>query len=463
MFWETVPYEIKKVMETLNSAGHHAYLVGGCVRDYLMGNRPHDYDVCSDAQPYEVHRACYDGFDVLNTGVAFGTVTVMSGDTPVEVTTFRSENGYTDGRHPDNVEYVKNIETDLARRDFTINAMAYDSHEFVDPFGGMRDLSNGVIRAVGDPDARFKEDGLRILRAIRFAVKYGFMIEDKTFEAMIRNKECLQNCSKERITAEFKKIFETDKPVTEVFMKAHEIIFEIVPELVPCYKFDQNNKYHKHDVYEHMLAVTDACPAGSSFEIKMAALLHDIGKPASCTTDEQGQSHFYGHPEESAKIAKEVLSKDFRVSNAEYDRIIGLVENHDMYLSPTEKSVKRALNKFGEDFLRDFFVLKQADIDDHIFPTGRTGAGAWGDISRQIELFHELLEKQACFTIKDLAVNGSDVMETLHLKPGKEVGEVLNHLLQEVIDGNLENDRFVLLEAVTKELQSNSLEEEIDR
>lgn len=449
-----------------------AYLVGGCVRDMYMNKIPHDYDICTSVTPNEIIALMeLNGYKTSDRSIKYGTVIVTGHDKEeYEVTTFRSESNYSDSRHPSEVKFETDIVKDLERRDFTINAIAYNPYtkEIADPFNGADDIKNKVIKAVGNPYERFNEDALRILRAMRFAIKYDFEIEKETQEAMISCAPKLNSISKERITEEFKKIFETGKPITDIFIKNAEIIKTIIPEIEECIGFNQNNKYHKHNVFEHNLAVTDLCKS-NKFEIKMAALLHDIGKPQSYTVDEEGNGHFYGHPKVSRDIATEVLAKDFCVTTKEKERILDLVEFHDMEFEATENAVKRKLNKFGEDFLRDWIVIKTADRDDHIFPCGKENAKWYPKTELIEETLNEVIEKNNCFSIKDLAVNGNDLMQELGLKPGKDIGIMLDNLLDDVIENEVENDRESLLKKaedylIYPEIEENEIEEpdEID-
>lgn len=441
-----VPKDVMCLTRKLKEQGYTAYCVGGCVRDSLMGVKPHDWDLTTNATPMQVIQVLAKNYISFHSvGIEFGTVTALLNGEEYEITTYRLESNYEDGRHPSDVLWAKTIEEDLSRRDFSINAIAYDcdSDELIDPYGGIADIENKVLVTVGSSIDRFNEDALRILRAIRFAIKYNLSVSPATDVAIHEKHKGLFQVSKERITEEFRKILTCGQPVFDIFMKYYDVIFFIIPELKQCYKFDQNNKYHTHNVYEHILNVVDACKT-TKFEIKMAALLHDIGKPICYSEDENGFGHFYGHPEVSCKIAKTLLSSDFRVTNVEEDLILKLVEHHDMPLVETRKSIRRAMNKFGVDFLNDFFILKQADMDDHIYPDDKyiTTTDNFKSIMR------ELIDEDACFSMKDLAITGNDIMQLLDIKAGKKVGEILNTLLGEVIEEKLENKYEILAKRV---------------
>lgn len=442
---EIITSDAIRVIETLNNSGYEAYLVGGCVRDMLMGIEPHDWDICTNATPDETKRVMKEHkIYTFDSGIKHGTITAVLNGENYEVTTYRSEADYSDGRHPDRVEFITDIHEDLKRRDFTINAMAYNplTDELIDDFNGHLDLQNGIIRAVGNASERFDEDSLRILRALRFAIKYQFNIDEYTSLSMHRQRGLLVNISKERITDEVRKMLTSGKPVKVHFMEYKDIIGTIIPEIIPCFNFNQNNKYHKHDVYEHILYVVDNCNT-TKFEIKMAALLHDIGKPKAYIEDMEGWGHFYGHPQISYEMSQSILRNDFRVSTEQLERTLELILYHDMEVASTKASVKRALNKHGVDFMYDWFILKQADMDDHIYLNKNCHYII--DISGIEARIQQILDEQSCFSLKDLAIGGKDIMTKLGVKPGKHIGIILNTLLEEVIDEKISNESEVLL------------------
>lgn len=442
---EIIPSDAIRVIETLNNSGYEAYLVGGCVRDMLMGVEPHDWDICTNATPDETKRVMKEHkIYTFDSGIKHGTITAVINGENYEVTTYRSEADYSDGRHPDKVEFITDIHEDLKRRDFTINAMAYNplTGELIDDFNGHLDLKNGIIRAVGNASERFDEDSLRILRALRFAIKYQFNIDEYTSLSMHRQHGLLVNISKERITDEVRKMLTSGKPVKVHFMEYKDIIGTIIPEIIPCFNFNQNNKYHKHDVYEHILYVVDNCNT-TKFEIKMAALLHDIGKPKAYIEDMEGWGHFYEHPQISYEMSQSILRNDFRVSTEQLERTLELILYHDMEVASTKASVKRALNKHGVDFMYDWFIFKQADMDDHIYPNKNCNYII--DISGIEARIQQILDEQSCFSLKDLAIGGKDIMTKLGVKPGKHIGIILNTLLEEVIDEKISNESDVLL------------------
>ena len=442
------PTDMLDLMKLIMNQGHEIYLVGGCVRDMIMGRDAHDYDMCTSATPEELITLFESNNIFINPkGLLFGTVTAVINDAEYEVTSYREDVGYADGRHPDKVVFVRDINTDLGRRDFTINAMAFNpiTGELVDPFGGKADIEKGIIRTVRKPEDRFTEDALRILRGLRFAITFEFNIEEETFNAMLKCKDALKYVSKERVTDEFRKIFRTGKPIKRWFMKGAEIIFVLIPELHPCYHFNQNSKWHRHDVYEHLLAVTDLCDT-TKFEIKMAALLHDIGKPECYTLGEDGYGHFNRHPKVSFDIAYRIFDLDLRLTAEEAKLIGNLVLYHDISINLTDVSIKRAMNKYGTDFLEDYFVLHKADVDDHIIPEGLDKA--WVKTDELVELYQKVLNEQPCFKIRDLAINGNDIKTILNIKGSPIIGQILQYLIDGVIDQTFENTKEGLTKAV---------------
>ena len=446
--WKNLPKEVLLLSDLFQKNHYDLYLVGGCVRDHLLNpsNAPHDWDMCTNARPNEMLEMFRKERYAINpSGIKFGTVSVLLGRTEYEITTFRKDGSYSDGRHPDAVNFCTNIEEDLSRRDFTINAMAYDllNEELIDPFNGQLDLQNRMIRTVNDPNMRFKEDALRIVRALRFSIRYQFKIDRETEQSMIQNVELLQNVSKERITAELEKMLTCGMPIFDAFVELHEVVFIMIPELEPCFKFWQNNKYHKHDVYEHILAVVDACDT-NDFVIKLAALYHDIGKPDAYSVDDEGHGHFYGHPEVSCEIFLRSAKENLRLTKDEYERCALLVRKHDMELFASEKCAHKMIVNYGIDFVRDFLVLKRADISDHIFPNEKKPGWFYvDDFERAVEA---VLEKESVFGLKDLDVNGKDLMKELNMKPGKEIGTLLQALLDAVLEEKVSNDKESLLE-----------------
>lgn len=431
-----IPDRALTVIRRLKDAGHKAYLVGGSVRNYYLGIPLSDIDITTDALPEVVQRSFSD-LTVIRTGLKHGTVTVLVDREPVEITTFRTEKGYTDHRHPDRVEFVSDPKEDVSRRDFTINSLLYDPDTgLLDYFGGMEDLEKGIIRAIGDPDERFSEDPLRILRALRFSSQFGFVIEEKTSESVMKNRELLKEISAERIFVELKKLLLGDN-VRKVLLEYADVIGVFIPELLRAKGFDQKNRHHIYDVWEHTAVSVEKVPKDEISRIVM--LLHDIGKPYTFTTDENGEGHFYGHAEKSYELSVGILGR-LKASNDEKDRILKLVRYHDSPIMPTERSMRRALARFGEEDLRRLIDIKRADNlrqNYRVYNRSRE----YDELERVLDY---VLSKEQCFSLKQLAINGRDLIEA-GIPQTKEMGVILNTLLEMVIDGELDNDRDSLL------------------
>lgn len=433
-----LPIEVEEILRLLNKNGYEAYIVGGCVRDKILGRTPHDYDICTSAKPEEVINV-FEYFKVIETGLKHGTVTVMINNEPFEITTYRIDGKYSDNRRPDSVDFTLNLEDDLSRRDFTINAMAYSKEKgLIDPFHGMYDIQNKVIRCVGTPEYRFQEDALRILRAMRFSIQLGFKIARSTFEAMIDNKNLISNVSYERINAELMKMLEFRKPILEHFNGCRDIIAEFIPEFVQCFDFKQNNPYHLYDVYNHILHAVDNY-IGDDMKIKLSLLLHDIGKPDCYSEDENG-GHFIGHGIVSSDKAKEILIR-LKFDNDTIKSVTELVLYHDSTIEPTNKTIKRWLNKIGEEQFRRLIEIKMADMTAH----SNTGLDVRLEKHKQLcEILESVLLEEQCFSMKDLKVNGKDLLN-IGYKEGRQLGAALQGLLDCVIANEVENDKEKLL------------------
>lgn len=431
------------VITVLENAGYEAFFVGGCVRDYIMKKPCDDIDITTSATPDEFEKILTDNnIKFIETGLKHGTVTaLLKGDT-FEVTTYRTDGNYKDNRHPENVKFVKSLCEDLARRDFTVNAMAYnDSTGLVDIYGGKEDIAKKIIRAVGDPDKRFNEDALRIMRALRFASVLSFGIEDETKKAIYKNKELLKNISSERIFAELSKLLMGDN-VFNILMEYREIIAVVIPELEPIFNIPQNTSWHIYDVWEHTCKAVEKAPKDLAVRITM--LLHDIGKAFSKTTDENGTNHFKGHQKISAIYAQSVL-KRLKVSNEIYDRVMFLVPIHDMHIGTDRKKIKKWLSKAGESNLRDLIEVKRADKLAQNPQMTRQELNNLDITQRELDA---VIAEGEPFTVKDLAVNGNDML-SLGLQ-GKQIGNVLNMLLDKVINNELENEKDSLISYVKR-------------
>lgn len=438
-----IPQHALTVVERLERYGYEAYVVGGCVRDSLMGRCPKDWDVCTNALPEEVLRV-FKRFHVIKTGLQHGTVTVMVDKQPVEVTTFRIDGNYTDNRHPDSVNFVSRVEEDLARRDFTINAMAYNpARGLVDAFGGQEDLQARIIRCVGEPDARFNEDGLRILRALRFAARYDFGIETETAFSMHRNRHLLENVSVERIFTELKGIL-AGEGVLGMMQAFPDIFSIIIPELAPAVGFEQHNPHHCYDVWTHTAHAVQAAPADEV--LRLALLLHDIAKPATFTMGEDGKGHFYGHGEKGAEMARDIMLH-LKSDTATLQTVVTLVREHDSLLPTTAPGMRRLIGRMGVEIIRLLMEVKQADMaaqSTHERPQKQA------TLREARLLLEDVLDEAPAFTVSDLKVNGRDLME-LGVKPGPAMGDILKTLLTEVQDELLPHTREAQL-ARAKEL-----------
>ena len=432
------PDYVLTALSRLHAAGFEAYVVGGCVRDALMGRTPGDYDVTTSALPEET-AAVFAGERVIKTGLRHGTVTVLLDGCPLEITTFRVDGAYSDARHPDAVSFTRSLREDLARRDFTMNALAWSPQTaLVDPFGGASDIRARVIRCVGDPGTRFREDALRILRCLRFAAVLGFSVEPATAAAARENRALLARISAERVSEELKKLV-CGGSVRRVVLEETEVLGAVVPELLPLRGFDQRNPNHCYDILEHAAAVCEAVPPEPV--LRLAALLHDLGKPDCFFLGEDGVGHFYGHAQRGAELVEPILRR-LRFDNESWERITELVRRHDLRIEPTDKGVARCLRRFGPEFFFQLVQLKKADALAHA-----PGAARAERVQRSEELERigrELLARKACFSLRDLAVNGNDLLAE-GCAPGPAVGEVLNALLDAVTDGQVPNERCALL------------------
>ena len=429
-----IPREVCAVLQTLERAGHEAYIVGGCVRDILMGKPPHDWDVTTSALPEET-MALFDHF-AIPTGLRHGTVTVRSGETACEVTTFRTDGDYPDHRHPAAVTFTRSLREDLQRRDLTVNAMAMDVHGTLhDPFGGQADIRRRVLRCVGEPERRFREDALRILRTLRFSATLGFAINADTHRSLRERRDDLRYVAAERVREELTKLL-CGADVLRVLLEDPQVLGVVLPEILPCVGFDQHNRHHCYDVWGHTAHAVAAAP--SDPVLRWAMLLHDLGKPSCFTLDEQGVGHFHGHHRPSAEMA-ETVCRRLRFDRAAAQQICMLVRYHDRPIPLTERAIRRAMNQLGVEGLRQLCAVKRADnLAQH--PNYR---GRQREINEGEAIMDELLRKDACFSLKQLAVNGWD-MAALGLE-GPAIGQMLQTLLEAVMDGAADNDRDTLL------------------
>lgn len=430
----TIPSYVKTVLGVLYKNGYEGYLVGGCVRDSLMGNTPHDYDIATNALPEETAQ-CFGDFHVIYTGLKHGTVSVVSEGQCIEITTYRIDGEYKDNRRPESVEFTRNIYEDLARRDFTVNAIAYSPKDgFVDLFGGGEDIKNKIIKCVGNPDNRFNEDGLRILRALRFSSVLGFSTEEETARSIHKNAELLKNISAERIYSELCRLV-CGKNAAEVCMDYRDVLFTVIPELKRCDGFEQNSRYHCYDVYTHMVKTLENVPAEPV--TRFAAFFHDIGKPDCYSEDENG-GHFYGHNKAGAELARTVMRR-LKADKNTVNTVAELVYMHDAQINTTEKAVRRLMSKTEEKNIYRLLHIKNADRRAHA--PEYSDCGAYTD--EIIRIMEKIKNDDACLSLKSLRINGNDIAE-LGAERGPEIGRILNALLDRVLDGETENERECL-------------------
>jgi len=437
-----LPQSAQQCITALEQAGFEAYVVGGCVRDHLLGLTPKDYDLCTSAKPEEICRVFADR-KLVHSGEKHGTVGVVFEDGVCEITTFRAEGAYTDSRHPDWVAFVSRLEDDLKRRDFTVNAMAYSpSKGLVDPYGGRRDLRAKVLRTVGDPQERFREDALRILRGVRFAARYRMTVEEETLRAMTELAPLMDNLARERVYDELCKYLPLATAENMALFKP--VLTRAIPELGNCVDFAQYSPHHRYDVYTHTAHVVEG--VSEDLTLRWAALLHDIAKPAVFSLDENGQGHFKGHAPTSAQMAEDILRR-LRAPNTLREQAVFLAEQHMTILEPDRQVLLKWVGKHGKDNIRRLLELQQADF--HAKGTGETT----DYFQKMLELLDSLMEEEPCLTAKDLKINGRDVL-ALGVDPGPLVGECMRFLLERVQENAVENTREALLAEVETFLHS---------
>ena len=431
-----MPKNVDTAINLLQSAGFEAYAVGGCVRDSLLGKTPNDWDITTSAKP-ENMKSVFADFHCIDTGIKHGTVTVVIDGEPLEITTFRLDGEYEDNRHPKSVTFTSNLGADLGRRDFTVNAMAYSKMTgTVDLFGGQNDLKNKIIRCVGDPDRRFNEDALRILRALRFASALDFEIEEKTAQSLLKNCALLGNISEERIAKELLKLV-CGKGAKRILTGFAPVLFEILPELQPMYKNSHDNPHHCYDIYEHTLIAVESIDPEPT--LRFAMLLHDCGKPAVKKFDENGVAHFYGHQRISAEISAQILAR-LKVSNKFRDEILFLVSNHDRWeLYENTEKMPRYLSKFGLDGVLNLLKVMRADVLAQS-PEYRCRLDQIADAE---ETAKNLAAQKPCLSLSELQINGRTLMD-IGIPQGRKLGAVLAQLLDEVIDGVTKNTQEAL-------------------
>lgn len=437
----TLPTSVKKIISTLEAAGFEAFAVGGCVRDSILGRVPNDWDITTSASPSQVKRLFKKTID---TGIQHGTVTVLENNEGFEVTTYRIDGVYEDSRHPKDVTFTSSLEEDLARRDFTINAMAYnDSRGLVDLYDGIGDIEKKLIKAVGNPIKRFEEDALRMLRAVRFAAQLGYQVDESTQNAIKLLSPNLKAISAERIQTELVKLVISNHPDFLRMAYATGITSVILPEFDKAYLCEQNNPHHKYNVGEHCLQAMLYTPSDKVLRLTM--LFHDLGKPDCKTTDELGINHFHGHAAISEKFSKDIFNR-LKFDNDTKNKVSKLVFYHDYNIQQTERGVRRALNKIGEDLFPLLLEVKKADALAQSSYKREEKLKAVDTIN---SIYSSVLSKQQCVSLKTLAITGSDLIDA-GIKPGKEIGKILNSMLEHVIDYPEDNNKEILLDLFLK-------------
>ena len=430
----TLPPSAAYCVGHLEDAGFAVYAVGGCVRDACLGLTPHDYDLCTAATPAEM-KALFAGHALVLAGEKHGTVGVVVDGEVVEITTFRTEGDYRDNRHPDRVEFVTDIEKDLSRRDFTVNAMAFSpTRGLCDPFGGREDLKNGILRAVGDAETRFREDSLRILRGVRFSCRFRLTPEEKTEKAMADLCGLMDNLARERVFSELDGLLPHLQ--VEDLLRYRTVLCAVIPELKECLGFDQRTHHHIYDIYTHTAHVVAGVPGTPA--LRWAALLHDIGKPACFTLDEAGCGHFYGHAKVSAQLADDVLRR-LKAPTALRSQVVRLIELHMTPLTADKKLLRRRVAQHGFETVYDLLRLQESDVQG----TGVTeNALSFAGVE---DLLKELEAENACLTLRDLAVSGHDLMALGFSGPA--IGKTQRFLLEQVLEERLPNEKEALLNA----------------
>ena len=438
----SLPKDVEYIINTLQRAGYEAYAVGGCVRDTILNREPDDWDITTSAKPMEIKRL----FPVtIDTGIQHGTVTVLKNHVGYEVTTYRIDGEYADNRHPKEVIFTANLKEDLLRRDFTINAMAYNHEKgIIDEYGGLDDIRDGIIRCVGNPYDRFSEDALRIMRAVRFSAQLGYRIEEETSKAIIKLSPNLASISAERINTELTKLLLSPNP--DYLRDAYRlgITGVVLPELDRCMECEQVNPHHCYSVGEHTLHSLKIVPDDKVLRYTM--LFHDFGKPDTQSVGEDGRMHFYGHPAVSERMASDIMHR-LKFDNDTMNAVKLLCKNHDLEITEDNKHVRRAMNKLGTDNFGKLLMVKRADC---MAQSDYKREEKLASLDNLTSIYNEIVNAGECVCMKDLAVCGRDLID-LGIKPGPAMGAILDELLNKVIDDPALNDREVLLEIVKEQ------------
>lgn len=432
-----LPKNVKIIIDNLNKNNFEAFIVGGCVRDSIIGLTPHDWDICTNAKPDEIKK-CFEGFNTFDSGIKHGTISIVLDGEVFEVTTYRIDGTYSDNRRPDSVTFTSDISKDLARRDFTINAMAYNEKSgLIDPYGGKNDLRDNIIRCVGNPEFRFNEDALRIIRALRFASVYDFVIENETSESIYKNADLLKNIAVERISVEFNKLL-CGNGVEEILNNYRDIIAVFIPEIKPMFDYNQHTKHHNRDLWYHTTYSVKS--VDNNPLLRMSMLLHDIGKPKACKRDENGTCHFKGHPKHSAEMAEIILHR-LKYPTDFIETCITLIKYHDVRFNGSKRQLRHVMSAIGNKNVELLLKIQRADI---MAQSDYKHKEKLEKLDLACRVYKEILSDDDCFTLKQLVINGNDI-KNLGVNEGVKIGKILKMLLSLVIEDKLENEKSALI------------------
>lgn len=432
-----LPKNVKIIIDNLNKNNFEAFIVGGCVRDSIIGLTPHDWDICTNAKPDEIKK-CFEGFNTFDSGIKHGTISIVLDGEVFEVTTYRIDGTYSDNRRPDSVTFTSDISKDLARRDFTINAMAYNEKSgLIDPYGGKNDLRDNIIRCVGNPEFRFNEDALRIIRALRFASVYDFVIENETSESIYKNADLLKNIAVERISVEFNKLL-CGNGVEEILNNYRDIIAVFIPEIKPMFDYNQHTKHHNRDLWYHTTYSVKS--VDNNPLLRMSMLLHDIGKPKACKRDENGTCHFKGHPKHSAEMAEIILHR-LKYPTDFIETCITLIKYHDVRFNGSKRQLRHVMSAIGNKNVELLLKIQRADI---MAQSDYKHKEKLEKLDLACRVYKEILADKDCFTLKQLVINGNDI-KNLGVNEGVKIGKILKMLLSLVIEDKLENEKSALI------------------
>lgn len=432
-----LPKNVKTIIKILNTHNYEAFIVGGCVRDSAIGLTPHDWDICTNAKPEEIKK-CFENFNTFDSGIKHGTISVVLDGEVFEVTTYRIDGTYSDNRRPDSVSFTSDITQDLARRDFTINAMAYNEQSgLIDPYGGRNDLSDKIIKCVGNPDFRFNEDALRIIRALRFASVYNFDIDDKTAKSIHKNADLLNNIAVERISVELNKLL-SGYGAEQILNNYRDVIAVFIPEIMPMFDYNQHTKHHNRDLWHHTTYAVKSID--NTPLLRMSMLLHDIGKPKACKRDEDGTCHFKGHPKYSAEMAENILRR-LKYSNDFIETCITIIKYHDVRFSGSKRQLRRVMSAIGDKNVELLLKIQRADI---MAQSDYKHKEKLEKLNLACKTYKEILADKDCFTLKQLKINGNDI-KNLGVSEGIKIGKILKILLGLVIEDKIENEKSALI------------------